>query len=101
LLEGWLRAAGFEVATAGSGAEVNAQVQNSGVKLLVLDTLPMQFADLPSLRGLKQAGNFHVLLVPRIGETAEAGLAHVAGVDLVLKRPLTRSAVLSALARLN
>jgi DNA-binding response OmpR family regulator len=101
LLEGWLSAAGFEVATVESGAEAGAQVQSRSAKLLVLDALPTRFGNLPSLRGLKQSRAFHVVLVPRIGETAEAGLAYVAGVDVVLRRPLTRSALLSALARLN
>ena len=71
------------------------------IDLLVLDTLPIYIPGLPSLRKLKEEQPpLRVILIPRIDERPEVGLARISGVDAVLLRPVSKAKLLSVVAGL-
>jgi DNA-binding response OmpR family regulator len=95
LAESWLTAAGMRVISA-SVQDATRQILDERVELLVLDTLPIYLPGLRSLLEVKQGRpHFHVILIPRLDEKPEIGIARVSGVDAVLARPLTRVKLLS------
>ena len=66
------------------------------IELLVLDTLPIYVPGLPSLLKLKEENQrLHVILIPRLDEKSEIGIARISGVDAVLARPLSKVKLLS------
>jgi hypothetical protein len=72
------------------------------VELLVLDTLPIYLPELPSLRKLKEERPWlRVVLITRVDEQPEVGLARISAVDSVLPRPLSKAKLLSVVARLR
>ena len=44
---------------------------------------------------------FHVILIPRLGEKPEVGVARIFGVDAVLVRPLSKAKLLSVVDSLG
>ena len=97
LAEAWLLAAGWHVLSAPNGSSAARRIRDKPIDLLVLDALPIYFPDLPGVRELKEHGHFRVILIPRLGEELERGVARTAGVDVILDRPLRRVTLLSAI----
>jgi DNA-binding NtrC family response regulator len=96
LAESWLTAAGMDVVSASSVQDATGRILEDRIEVLVLDTLPIYLPGLPSLLELKQRRpHFHVILIPRLNEKREIGIARISGVDAVLARPLTKVKLLS------
>jgi DNA-binding response OmpR family regulator len=96
LAEFWLTSAGMRVTSASSAEDARRQMLDEPIELLVLDTLPIYLPGLPGLLKLKQENrHLHVILIPRLGEKPESGIARISGVDAVLDRPLTKVKLLS------
>jgi len=69
--------------------------------LLVLDTQPIYVPGLSGLRKLKdEQPGLRVIMIPRIDEPPEAGLARISGVDAVLLRAASKAKLLSVVAGL-
>jgi len=99
LAESWLTEAGFSVVSTSTGQDAQKQISDRCVELLVLDTLPIYTPGLPSLRKLKdESPGLRVILIPRIDERPEVGLARICGVDTVLLRPVSKAKLLSVVA---
>jgi DNA-binding response OmpR family regulator len=96
LAESWLTAAGMDVISASSVQDATRRILEDRIEVLVLDTLPIYLPGLASLLELKQGRpHFHVILIPRLDEKPEIGIARISGVDAVLARPLTKVKLLS------
>jgi DNA-binding response OmpR family regulator len=95
LAESWLTAAGMRVISA-SVQDATRQILDERVELLVLDTLPIYLPGLPSLLKIKEERqHFHAILIPKLDEKPEIGIARISGVDAILARPLSRAKLLS------
>jgi DNA-binding response OmpR family regulator len=102
LVEHWLTAAGIHASSASDPKSVANRILEEAVELLVLDTLPIYLQGLPSLRRLKEERpSLRVILIPRLDEKPEVGIAHISGVDAVLARPLSKTKLLSAVRPLE
>jgi DNA-binding response OmpR family regulator len=102
LADSWLAAAGMRVISVSTGQDATKWILEEPIELLVLDTLPIYLPGLLSLLALKeQIQNFHVILIPRLGENHEVGIARVSGVDVVLVRPLSKAKLLSVVDSLG
>jgi DNA-binding NtrC family response regulator len=96
LAESWLAGAGMHVISTSSAQEATKRILEDRIEVLVLDTLPIYLPGLPSLLELKHGRpHFHVILIPRLDEKPEIGIARISGVDVVLARPLTKVKLLS------
>lgn len=96
LANSWLTAAGTRVVSVSTGKDAARQILDERIELLVLDTLPIYLPGLPSLQELKEKRpNMHVILIPRLDEKPEVGIARISGVDAVLIRPLSKAKLLS------
>jgi DNA-binding response OmpR family regulator len=96
LAEFWLTAAGIRVISASSAEDARREMLDKRIELLVLDTLPIYVPGLPGLLKLKQENqHLRVILIPRLDEKSEIGIARISGVDAVLARPLFKSKLLS------
>jgi DNA-binding response OmpR family regulator len=94
----WLTRAGLNVISARDGKSAVSTVAGQSVDILIIDALPISLSDFPSLRSLKQQfRKLRVLLIPSLNQDLDVGLARISGVDAVLARPMSRSALLSAL----
>lgn len=79
--------------------EALRQIAAERIELLVLDTQPIYVPGLTSLRKLKdEQPGLRVIMIPRIGEPPEVGLARISGVDAVLLRPVSKAKLLSVVA---
>ncbi len=104
LAESWLTAAGMRVISVSTSAAQDAarQIMNERIELLVLDTLPIYLPGLPSLQELKEGRrHLHVILIPRLDEKPEIGIARISGVDAVLVRPLSKAKLLSVVGAIG
>ena len=102
LAESWLTAAGMRVISASSAEDARRQMLDEPIELLVLDTLPIYLPGLPGLLKLKEENqHLHVILIPRLDEKPEIGIARISGVDAVLVRPLTKVKLLSVVDELG
>ena len=104
LAESWLTAAGMRVISVSTSAAQDAarQIMNERIELLVLDTLPIYLPGLPSLQELKEGRqHLHVILIPRLDEKPEVGIARISGVDTVLVRPLSKAKLLSVVGAIG
>ena len=96
------QSAGLRVISVSTGQDATKQILDEQIELLVLDTLPIYLPGLSSLLALKeQMQNFHVILIPRLGEKPEVGIARISGVDAVLVRPLSKAKLLSVVDSLG
>jgi DNA-binding response OmpR family regulator len=98
LAASWLTDSGIAVVLARDGADAERRILADRIDLLVLDTLPTYLPGLPSIRKLKERRPLRVILIPRIDERTDAGVARISGVDAVLSRPLQKAALVSAAA---
>ena len=99
LAESWLTEAGLGVVSTSTSQDAQKQILDRHVELLVLDTLPIYTPDLPSLQKLKdESPGLRVILIPRLDERPEVGLARICGVDTVLLRPVSKVKLLSVVA---
>ena len=104
LAESWLTAAGMRVISVSTSAAQDAarQIMNERIELLVLDTLPIYLPGLPSLHELNEGRrHLQVILIPRLDEKPEIGIARIAGVDAVLVRPLRKAKLLSVVGAIG
>jgi DNA-binding response OmpR family regulator len=102
LADSWLTASGMRVISVSTGQEATRQILDEQIELLVLDTLPIYLPGLSSLLTLKEKRrHFHVILIPRLDEKPEVGIARISGVDAVLVRPLSRAKLLSVVDTLR
>jgi DNA-binding response OmpR family regulator len=102
LAESWLTAAGMGVISASTVQDATRQILDKRVELLVLDALPIYLPGLPSLLKIKQERqHFHVILIPKLDEKPQIGVARISGVDAVLVRPLSKGKLLSVVDALG
>ena len=102
LADSWLTAAGMRVISVSTGQDATRQILDEQIELLVLDTLPIYLPGLASLLALKEKRqNFHVVLIARLDEEPEIGIARISGVDAVLARPLSKAKLLSVVDALG
>lgn len=96
LADSWLTAAGMHVISVSTGQEATRQILDKQIDLLVLDTLPIYLPGFSIMLTLKEERqHFHVILIPRLDEKPEVGIARISGVDAVLVRPLSRAKLFS------
>ena len=97
LAASWLAEGGMSTASASGVDDTVKQIAEGRIDLLVLDTLPIYIPGLPSLQKLKdEQPPLRVILVTRIDERPEVGLARISGVDAVLLRPISKAKLLAA-----
>lgn len=102
LADSWLTEAGMRVISASTGPDAAKQISENRIELLVLDTLPIYVPGLPSLQALKgERPRLHVILIPRLDEKPEPGIARISGIDATLVRPLSKSKLLSVVDALG
>ena len=102
LAASWLGEGGMRAISAHGVDEALRQIAAERIDLLVLDTQPIYMPGLPSLRKLKdEQPDLRVIMIPRIDEPPEVGLARISGVDAVLLRPVSKAKLLSAVADLR
>jgi DNA-binding response OmpR family regulator len=95
----WLAEGGMSAISASGVDDAVKRIADVRIDLLVLDTLPIYIPGLPSLRKLKEEQPpLRVILIPRIDERPEVGLARISGVDAVLLRPVSKAKLLSVVA---
>jgi DNA-binding response OmpR family regulator len=96
LANSWLRLAGIQVLSAPTAQDAADRLLNERFDLLVLDELPIHSPGLPSLLELKEEmSHLRIILIPRFGQSPEAGIARISGVDSILVRPLSKAKFLS------
>ena len=101
LAASWLAEGGMRAISAHGVDEALRQIAAERIDLLVLDTQPIYLPGLPGLRKLKdEQPGLRVIMIPRIDEPPEAGLARISGVDAVLLRAASKAKLLSVVAGL-
>ena len=101
LAASWLGEGGMRAISAHGVDEALRQIAAERIDLLVLDTQPIYVPGLPGLRKLKdEQPGLRVIMIPRIDEPPEVGLARISGVDAVLLRPVSKAKLLSVVAGL-
>jgi DNA-binding response OmpR family regulator len=97
LAEHWLTTAGMRVVTAHNGKQAEKLISDAKIEVLVVDCLPIYVPDLPDLHRLKEGRKLCIVMIPRVDQKAEVGLARISGIDAILERPLHKEALLTAL----
>ena len=102
LANSWLTTAGMRVISVSTGEDATTQILGGRIDLLVLDTHPIYSPGLSSLLALKEKmHHLRVILIPRLDEKAEVGIARISGVDEVLVRPVSKAKFLSVVDSLG
>ncbi len=84
----FLERAGFTIAVAADGEEALQQVSGFSPDLVILDVLMPRLDGREVLRRLRQAGNWTpIILLTRVGESAERAMALEEGADDYLNKP--------------
>jgi DNA-binding response OmpR family regulator len=84
----FLERAGFEVSVAANGQEALEQISRQAPNLIVLDVLMPKLDGRQVLRHLRQGDNWTpVILLTRVGESAERAMALEEGADDYLNKP--------------
>src|SRR5688572_18499035 len=96
LAASWLAEGGMSTISAPGVDDAVRRIADGRIELLVLDTLPIYIPGLPGLLKLKdEQPPLRVILIPRMDERPEVGLARISGVDAVLLRPVSKAKLLS------
>ncbi|MTW19204.1 response regulator [Rhodoplanes serenus] len=94
----WLKDAGWRVVVAQDGHAADLAVRQPGCRLLITDRVLPPWPGLDTVRALRSRRPDLGVAVVESGHVDDRILARVSGATALVKRPLTREAVLALLA---